>query len=75
MLASTSGPAIAVVNLRASKHFAVRGGHRVQFDFDLFNLFNASSTISANFSSGPTFNYATAVVPPRIVRAGFRYTF
>ena len=67
-------PAIHVVNLRASKHFAVRGS-RVQFDFDLFNLFNASAPITANFQSGPSFGYATAVVPPRIARIGFRYTF
>jgi hypothetical protein len=67
-------PAIHVVNLRASKYFAVRGS-RVQFDFDLFNLFNASAPITANFQSGPSFGYATAVVPPRIARIGFRYTF
>lgn len=67
-------PAIHVVNLRASKYFAV-GGSRVQFDFDLFNLFNASAPITANFQSGPSFGYATAVVPPRIARIGFRYTF
>jgi len=68
-------PAIHVVNLRASKQFPFAAGHRVQFDFDLFNLFNASSPITANFASGPTFDYATAVVPPRIARIGFRYTF
>jgi hypothetical protein len=67
-------PAIHVVNLRASKYFAF-GGSRVQFDFDLFNLFNASAPITANFQSGPSFGYATAVVPPRIARIGFRYTF
>jgi hypothetical protein len=67
--------AINVVNLRASKYFMIMGGNRVQFDFDLFNLFNASSPITANFASGPSFAYATAVVPPRIARIGFRYTF
>jgi len=67
--------AINVVNLRASKWFPFSGGQRVQFDFDLFNLFNSSAPITANYQSGPTFNYATAVVPPRIARIGFRYTF
>lgn len=67
--------AIHVVNLRASKRFEVMGNNRVQFDFDLFNLFNASAPITANFQSGPSFGYATAVVPPRIARVGFRYTF
>jgi hypothetical protein len=67
--------AIHVVNLRASKRFEIRGTNRVQFDLDLFNLFNTSSPITANFQSGPSFGYATAVVPPRIARIGFRYMF
>jgi len=67
--------AIHVVNLRASKYVSFMGGNRLQFDFDLFNLFNASAPITAIFASGPTFGYATAVVPPRIARIGFRYTF
>ena len=67
--------AIHVVNLRASKWFPFASGQRVQFDFDLFNVFNSSAPITANFQSGPTFAYATAVVPPRIARIGFRYTF
>jgi hypothetical protein len=67
--------AIHVVNLRASKYFTLAQGHRVQFDFDVFNMFNSSSPITANFQSGPTFAYATAVVPPRIARIGFRYSF
>ncbi len=67
--------AINVVNVRASKWFPFSSGQRVQFDFDLFNVFNSSAPITANFQSGPTFLYATAVVPPRIARIGFRYTF
>jgi hypothetical protein len=72
---SQKSDAIHVVNLRASKNFAFARGQRIQFDFDLFNLLNTSSPITANFQSGPTFAYATAVVPPRIARIGFRYTF
>jgi hypothetical protein len=67
--------AIRVANLRASKQFNVAAGQRVQFDFDLFNVFNSSAPITANLASGPTFGYATAVVPPRIARIGFRYMF
>ena len=49
--------------------------HRVEFDFDLFNVFNSSAPITANFQSGPTFGYATSVVPPRIARLGVKYSF
>jgi hypothetical protein len=69
------GPAIVVVNLRGSKQFSFAGVNRLKFDVDLFNLFNSSAPITANFQSGPTFGYATAVVPPRIVRMGVKYSF
>jgi hypothetical protein len=69
------GPAIHAVNLRSSKQFSLGSGHRIAFDFDLFNLFNASAPITMGFQSGPTFGYATAVVPPRIARLGIKYTF
>ena len=69
------GQAINVVNLRASKTFSLSKGHRVEFDADLFNLLNSSAPITLNFQSGPTFGYATAVVPPRIARLGLKYSF
>jgi hypothetical protein len=69
------GQAINVVNLRASKTFSLGSGHRVEFDADLFNLLNSSAPITLNFLSGPTFGYATSVVPPRIARLGLRYSF
>jgi hypothetical protein len=72
---SQKSPAINVVNLRTSKQFSLTAGHRLEFDFDLFNLFNSSAPISATFQSGPTFNYATAVVPARVARIGFKYSF
>jgi hypothetical protein len=72
---SQKSPAIHAVNLRASKQFSLARASRIQFDVDLFNLFNASAPIAANFASGPTFGYATSVVPPRIARIGVRYTF
>lgn len=69
------GAAINVVNLRSSKSFLFSGGHRIEFDADLFNLLNSSAPITINFQSGPTFGYATSVVPPRIARLGVKYSF
>ena len=59
--------AIHVVNLRASKYFPFSSGQRVQFDFDLFNVFNSSAPITANFLSGTTF-----AMPRRSCRRGLR---
>ena len=40
-----------------------------------FNLLNSATPTGADFSSGPTFGYATGVVPPLITRLGARFTF
>jgi hypothetical protein len=69
------GAAISVVNLRVSKAVSLGGAHRAQFEFDLFNLLNSSAPLSLGFNSGPTFGYVTSVLPPRVARLGFRYTF
>ena len=44
-------------------------------DFDIFNLLNSATPTGADFASGPTFGYATGVVPPLITRIGARFTF
>lgn len=67
--------AINVVNLRVSKAVSLGGGHRAQFDFDVFNVLNSSAPLGVEFRSGPTFGYVTSVLPPRVARLGFRYTF
>jgi hypothetical protein len=72
---SRRASAINVVNLRASKAFSLRRGERVEFDFDLFNLLNSSAPITMTVASGPTFGYATAVLPPRVARVGVKYSF
>jgi len=70
-----TGPAINVLDLRTSKRFSVPGAGRVEFDFDLFNLLNSSAPTAIQFQSGPTFLWATDVVPPRVARIGLKYEF
>jgi hypothetical protein len=70
-----TGPAINVLDLRTSKDFRMGGTSRVEFDFDLFNLLNSSAQTNINLKTGPTFGYATDVVPPRVARLGVRYSF
>ena len=69
------GPAINVLDLRLGKEFSLSRGSRVEFDFDLFNLLNSSAPLAMTFQAGPTFRYATDVVPPRVARVGLRYSF
>jgi hypothetical protein len=67
-------PAMTNVNLRLSKDFTVRG-FRMGFDADMFNVLNAATPSAVNWVSGPTFGYATAVLPARVIRLGGRFEF
>jgi hypothetical protein len=64
-----------ILNLRASKDFSIGGGRRLDIDFDVFNVLNAATPLSANFQSGPSFGYVTNVIPARIARLGARFRF
>jgi hypothetical protein len=67
--------AFNILNFRANKDFRLSGGRRLSLDFDIFNLLNSATPTGADFLSGPTFGYATGVVPPLISRIGARFTF
>ncbi len=72
---SQSLSAFNILNFRANKDFRMSGGRRLSIDFDVFNLLNSATPTGADFASGPTFGYATGVVPPLISRIGARFTF
>jgi hypothetical protein len=67
--------AFNILNFRANKDFLLNGGRRIGIDFDVFNLLNSATPTGADFSSGPTFGYATQIVAPRIFRLGVTYQF
>jgi len=69
------GPSINVLNLRASKGFLVGATRRIEFDVDVFNVFNPSTPTSMTWASGPTYGYATNVIPARVARFGTKFTF
>jgi hypothetical protein len=71
---SQRGPAINILNLRASKRFAV-GRNHVELDLDVFNVFNPSTPTAITWASGPTFGYASNVVPARVARVSTKFTF
>jgi hypothetical protein len=64
-----------ILNLRASKDFALGGGRRLDIDVDIFNLLNPATPTAANFQSGPSFGFITGVIPARIARLGARFRF
>ena len=72
---SQSLEAFNILNFRVNKDFRLSGGRRLSIDYDIFNLLNSATPTGADFVSGPTFGYATGVVPPLISRIGARFTF
>jgi Carboxypeptidase regulatory-like domain len=67
--------AFNILNLRGSKDFRLGSNRRLTIDVDVFNALNAATPTGATFAAGPTFAYATGVVPARIARFGARFTF
>jgi hypothetical protein len=64
-----------ILNLRASKDFALGGARRFEVNVDVFNVLNAATPTGASFQAGPTFGYVTGVIPARIARLGVRFRF
>jgi hypothetical protein len=67
--------AFNILNLRVTKDFKLGPGRKLGIDVDVFNALNSATPTGARFDSGPTFGFATGVVPPRIARFGGRFTF
>ena len=78
------GPAIRILNLKASKIVHIRGSSVVEFNVEVFNLLNSSAPTQVVFASGPTFGWFgtnsasaadTGVLPARVARVGMRFSF
>ena len=63
-----------VLNLRVSKLFRLGQG-RASVNFEVFNVLNTNADTGLTFASGPTFEYSTGVLPPRVARIGGTYSF
>ena len=63
-----------VLNLRFSKLFRLGKG-RASVNFEVFNVLNTNADTGLTFASGPTFEYSTGVLPPRVARIGGTYSF
>jgi hypothetical protein len=70
------GPDRHIVNLRASKGFALGGTRKLTFDVDALNALNANVPWGGiNYQSGPTFGYVTSIVSPRALQFGATFEF
>ncbi|HSF16169.1 MAG TPA: TonB-dependent receptor [Vicinamibacteria bacterium] len=68
-------PSLNNVDFRASKFFDV-GLHRLEFIFDVFNLFNSNVVTNFNVNTGEdVFQQPLNVYGPRVFRLGGRWTF
>jgi outer membrane receptor protein involved in Fe transport len=68
-------PSTKLLSFRAAKRFALPHDQRATLQFDLYNAMNANDATTQSVRSGPTFGQITAILPPRVARLGFTYTF
>jgi hypothetical protein len=72
---SERGPMISLTNLKVAKDIKLRERMKVQFNFQVFNIFNTSSATSISYLTGPTFLHPTGIVSPRVARIGMLFSF
>ncbi len=77
-------PKIVNSNMAAFKNFQIGGGRRIQFRWEMYNVFNHTqwSSINTNAQFNPAgeqvnanFGKATAARAPRIMQGAIRFTF
>lgn len=71
-------PTEATLDVRAEKMFKF-GPTSVAFDFDVFNVFNAGTTLGVQYDARRTgatgYNQTLEIMQPRIARLGLRFIF
>jgi hypothetical protein len=65
---------ISQLDVRGSKIFRV-SGRRFQANFDVYNIFNASTILTVNSTVGPTWLTPTAILDGRIAKLSFQVDF
>ena len=66
---------ITVVDLRMDRSFSLGGGMRLRGFVDLFNLTNANSAETRTTATGTSFLRPTAILAPRTLRLGARFSW
>ena len=69
-------PAISIVDFRIGKRQKLSHGVILNFDFDIFNAFNAAQVLGRNYNTGsPIGTTIQEITQPRIYRFGLRIQF
>jgi hypothetical protein len=69
------GPVRDQVNVRFTKLMRLSHGRTVELNADVNNIINSNAAWSSTYQSGPTFGYATNVLPPRLLQFGAAFEF
>lgn len=67
-------PTLKMLDLRVMKAFS-KGRHKLEAMVDVFNALNWSTITSINANTGTEFGSPLAIIGPRVVRIGARYSF
>jgi hypothetical protein len=65
--------AVNIVDFRVEKQLRFAQKARLGLFFDMFNVMNSNTPININWRSGPSFEKATTVLPPRIAKFGVKF--
>ena len=71
LLSERRNSTVSIMNLRIDRPIAM-GGFRLSPQLDLYNLFNANPLQDVTVTSGSSFLRPINIVPPRVVRFGFK---
>ena len=68
-------PNLNKYDARVAKTFRLPGGQSVEATMNVYNMFNANTTLTVGQNSGATFLKTTSILPARIVEFSARYSF
>jgi hypothetical protein len=69
------GPVIWISNVKVAKNFTLFETKKLQFNAEVFNVFNTSSATSTSYLTGPTYLQTTGIVAPVVARIGMKFSF
>ena len=74
-LGAQSLPVVSLLNIKFAKAFTLGAGHKLELNFQGFNINNASAATSVTYLTGPTFGRVTGIMNPRVWRVAMEYRF